>query len=76
MINYINIKIYIKGDVLNITWEEIDEDSFNMIPILIVIIIVMISGGVYFVHNLSRNAEQTAEILENYNKTTENEDED
>ena len=60
----------------SITWEEIDEDSFNMIPILIVIIIVMISGGVYFVHNLSRNAEQTAEILENYNKTTENEDED
>ena len=60
----------------SITWEEIDEDSFNMIPILIVIIIVMISGGVYFVHNLSRNAEQTAEILENYNKTTENEDKD
>ena len=60
----------------SITWEEIDEDSFNMIPILIVIIIVMISGGVYFVHNLSRNAEQTAEILENYNKTTENEEED
>jgi len=60
----------------SITWEEIDEDSFNMIPILIVIIIIMISGGVYFVHNLSRNAEQTAEILENYNKTTENEDED
>jgi len=30
----------------------------------------MISGGVYFVHNLSRNAEQTAEILENYNKET------
>ena len=60
----------------SITWEEIDEDSFNMIPILIVIIIIMISGGVYFVHNLSRNAEETAEILENYNKTTENEDED
>ena len=60
----------------SITWEEIDEDSLNMIPILIVIIIVMISGGVYFVHNLSRNAEQTAEILENYNKTTENEDKD
>jgi hypothetical protein len=34
----------------------------------------MISGGVYLVHNLSRNAEQTAEILENYNKSTENEE--
>ena len=54
----------------SITWEEINDDSFNMIPILIVIIISMISGGVYFVHNLSRNAEQTAEILENYNKET------
>ena len=60
----------------SITWEEINEDSFNMIPILIVIIIVMISGGVYFVQNLSRDAEQTAEILENYNKTAENEDTD
>ncbi len=54
----------------SITWEEINDDSFNMIPILIVMIISMISGGVYFVHNLSRNAEQTAEILENYNKET------
>ena len=57
-------------------WEEISDESFNMIPILIVIIIIMISAGVYFVHNLSKNAENTAEILDNYNKLAKNEEED
>jgi hypothetical protein len=58
-----------------ILWEEINDESFNMIPILIVIIIVMISAGVYFVHNLSKNAQETAEILDNYNKSSKNEEE-
>ena len=58
-----------------VLWEEISDESFNMIPILIVIIIIMISAGVYFVHNLSKNAEETAEILDNYNKSTKNEEE-
>lgn len=58
-----------------ILWEEIKDESFNMIPILIVIIIVMISAGVYFVHNLSKNAQETAEILDNYNKSSKNEEE-
>jgi len=57
-----------------ILWEEINDESFNMIPILIVIIIIMISAGVYFVHNLSKNAEETAEILDNYNKSSKNEE--
>ena len=57
-----------------ILWEEINDESFNMIPILIVIIIVMISAGVYFVHNLSKNAQETAEILDNYNKSSKNEE--
>ena len=57
-----------------ILWEEINDESFNMIPILIVIIIIMISVGVYFVHNLSKNAEETAEILDNYNKSSKNEE--
>ena len=34
----------------------------------------MISAGVYFVHNLSKNAEETAEILDNYNKSSKNEE--
>jgi len=58
-----------------ILWEEINDESFNMIPILIVIIIIMISAGVYFVHNLSKNAQETAEILDNYNKSSKNEEE-
>ena len=58
-----------------VLWEEISDESFNMIPILIVIIIIMISAGVYFVHNLSKNAEETAEILDNYNKLAKNEEE-
>ena len=58
-----------------ILWEEINDESFNMIPILIVIIIIMISAGVYFVHNLSKDAQETAEILDNYNKSSKNEEE-
>jgi hypothetical protein len=72
LVDFENSQAFGGGEISteSITWEEINDDSFNMIPILIVIIISMISGGVYFVHNLSRNAEQTAEILENYNKET------
>ena len=76
LVDYENSQAFGGGNMStqSIIWEEINDDSFNMIPIFIVIIIVMISGGVYLVHNLSRNAEQTAEILENYNKSTENEE--
>ena len=48
-----------------VIWEENQDESFNMIPILIVVFILMITGGVYFVNNLSKNAEKTAEILRN-----------
>ena len=51
-----------------INWEDSEEVSFNMAPILIVLIIIIISGGVYFVHYLSNDAEETAEILEDYKK--------
>ena len=47
-----------------------------MIPILIVVFILMITGGVYFVNNLSKNAEKTAEILEKYNISAEEDEEE
>jgi hypothetical protein len=37
-----------------------------MIPIFIVIIIAIISGGVYFIQKLSNDAEETAEILDEF----------
>jgi hypothetical protein len=46
-----------------------------MLPIFIVILIIIISGGVYFVQNLSNDAEETAGILEEYKKEI-GEDED
>jgi len=78
LVNYETSEAFGGGKISSqpVVWEEINEDSLNMIPILIVIIIVMISGGVYFVHSLSKDAEKTAEILENYNKSTENNEED
>lgn len=78
LVNYETSEAFGGGKITSqpVVWEEINEDSLNMIPILIVIIIVMISGGVYFVHSLSKDAEKTAEILENYNKSTENNEED
>ena len=51
-----------------INWEDSEDVSFNMAPIFIVIMIIIISGGVYFVHHLSNDAEETAEILEDYKK--------
>ena len=76
LVNYQNSQAFGGGTISTepILWEEISDESFNIIPILIVIIIIMISAGVYFVHNLSKNAEQTAEILDNYNKTTNDEE--
>ena len=38
--------------------------------------ILMITGGVYFVNNLSKNAEKTAEILEKYNISAEEDEEE
>jgi len=78
LVNYETSEAFGGGKITSqpVVWEEINEDSLNMIPNLIVIIIVMISGGVYFVHSLSKDAEKTAEILENYNKSTENNEED
>ena len=51
-----------------INWEDSEDVSFNMLPIFIMIIIIIISGGVYFIHHLSNDAEETAEILEDYKK--------
>ena len=51
-----------------INWEDSEDVSFNMAPIFIVIMIIIISGGVYFVHHLSNDAEETAEILNGYKK--------
>ena len=59
-----------------VIWEENQDESFNMIPILIVVFILMITGGVYFVNNLSKNAEKTAEILEKYNISAEEDEEE
>ena len=38
------------------------------------ILIIIISGGVYFVQNLSNDAEETAEILEEYKKEISEDD--
>jgi len=59
-----------------VIWEENQDESFNMIPILIVVFILMITGGVYLVNNLSKNAEKTAEILEKYNISAEEDEEE
>jgi len=76
LVDYENSQAFGGGTISTepILWEEINDESFNMIPILIVIIIIMISAGVYFVHNLSKNAEKTAEILDNYNKSSKNDE--
>jgi hypothetical protein len=58
----------------SLTWEETEEESFNMLPIFIAIIIIVISGGVYFIQHLSKDAEETAEILEDYNKEIDEEE--
>ena len=50
----------------SVIWEDTEEESFNMIPIFIVIIIAIISGGVYFIQKLSNDAEETAEILDEF----------
>ncbi len=60
----------------SVTWEETEEESFNMLPIFIVIFIIVIAGGVYFVQHLSNDAEETAEILEDYKKEIDEEDSD
>ena len=77
LVDYENSQAFGGGTISTepILWEEINDESFNMIPILIVMIIIMISAGVYFVHNLSKNAQETAEILDNYNKSSKNEEE-
>ncbi|MBT3600536.1 MAG: hypothetical protein HN520_01950, partial [Euryarchaeota archaeon] len=58
----------------SVIWEEIEEESFNMIPIFIVIIIAIISGGVYFIQKLSIDAEETAEILDEYQNREDTEE--
>jgi uncharacterized membrane protein (DUF106 family) len=45
-----------------------------MIPIFIVIIIAIISGGVYFIQKLSIDAEETAEILDEYQNREDTEE--
>ena len=77
LVDYENSEAFGGGEIStsSITWEDIEEDSLNMLPIFIVILIIIISGGVYFVQNLSNDAEETAEILEEYKKEI-SEDED
>ena len=59
-----------------INWEEKSEPStLAILPIMIVIIIIMIAGGVYLVHHLSNDAEETAEILEDFKRENLEEDE-
>ena len=54
-----------------ITWEETEETSgLTILPILISIMIIVMAGGVYLVHHLSNDAEETAEILEDFNRDT------
>jgi hypothetical protein len=77
LVDYENSEAFGGGEIStsSITWEDIEEDSLNMLPIFIVILIIIISGGVYFVQNLSNDAEETAGILEEYKKEI-GEDED
>tara|TARA_B110000467_G_scaffold44433_1_gene40703 strand:- start:87 stop:1778 length:1692 start_codon:yes stop_codon:yes gene_type:complete len=59
-----------------INWEEKSEPStLAILPIMIVIIIIMIAGGVYLVHHLSNDAEETAEILEDFKRDNLEEEE-
>ena len=70
LVNYENSTSFGGGEfsTSTINWENPEDESFNMLPILIALIIIIISGGVYIVHHLSNDAEETAEILKDYKK--------
>jgi hypothetical protein len=73
LVNYETSDAFGGGDMSTklITWEETEETSgLTILPILISIMIIMMAGGVYLVHHLSNDAEETAEILEDFNRDT------
>ncbi|MCP2502678.1 MAG: hypothetical protein NLN66_01320 [Candidatus Thalassarchaeaceae archaeon] len=80
LVNYETSDAFGGGDMSTklITWEESEETSgLTILPILISIMIIVMAGGVYLVHHLSNDAEETAEILEDFNRDTiEDEDEE
>jgi len=78
LVDYENSDAFGGGEISTkiIMWEEIeDKTSLTILPILISIMIIMIAGGVYWVHHLSNDAEETAEILEDFNRENIEEDE-
>jgi hypothetical protein len=73
LVNYETSDAFGGGDMSTklITWEESEDISgLNLLPILISIMIIVMAGGVYLVHHLSNDAEETAEILEDFNRDT------
>ena len=73
LVNYETSDAFGGGDMSTklITWEESEDISgLNILPILISIMIIVMAGGVYLVHHLSNDAEETAEILEDFNRDT------